>query len=159
MKLTYAGLWPRVLAFAVDYIVIAGYLLVLVAAGLTVRAMAPGLAGAAFGNPYLGELTGFVLITLPVTLYFALGDASARQGTWGKRARHLRVERLDGGRLSRGRALGRTALKFVPWELAHACIWQVTFAGPQPSPWIGAGFGLVWALVGANVVSLLLTRT
>ena len=68
MKESYAGLWPRALAFGVDYILIAAYLVVLVAAGVAVRALAPGLAGAAFGNPFAGELTGFVLITLPVTL-------------------------------------------------------------------------------------------
>ena len=54
--------------------------------------------------------------------------------------------------------LARTALKFVPWELAHACIWQITFAAGQPSPLISAGFALVWVLVGANLVSLLVSR-
>ena len=154
----YAGLWPRALAFAVDYLVIAVYLVVLVAAGAATRVLWPGLANAVFGNPFTGELTGFALITLPVALYFALGDASARQGTWGKRALHLRVHRLGGQPLSWSRALGRTALKFIPWELAHACIWQITYAGSNPSPLISAGFGLVWVLVGANVVSLLISR-
>ena len=158
MKPTYAGLWPRVLAFAVDYILIAAYLVLLVGAGVAAQRLAPAVAGAAFGNPLSGELTGFVLITLPVTLYFALGESSARQATWGKRKLHLRVQRLDGQPLSRARGLGRAALKFVPWELAHACIWQITFAGPRPSPLIGAGFALVWLLVGANLLSLLLNR-
>ena len=158
MKEAYAGLWPRALAFGVDYIVIAAHLVLLVAAGVALRALAPGLAGALFGNPYAGELTGFVLITLPVTLYFALGDASARQGTWGKHKLGLRVQRLDGQRLSRPRALCRAALKFIPWELAHACIWHITFAGAHPSPLISAGFALVWLLVAANLLSLLVSR-
>jgi uncharacterized RDD family membrane protein YckC len=157
-SVAYAGLWPRVVAFAVDYLAIAAYLVVLVAAGLVARLIAPGQVNVLFGSPLSGELTGFILITLPVTLYFALSESSARQASWGKRKLALRVTRADRQPLSRGRALGRTALKFVPWELAHACIWQVSFAGPQPSPIIGAGFALVWLLVGANVISLLASR-
>ena len=87
-----------------------------------------------------------------------MGDASARQGTWGKRKLGLRVQRLDGQPLSRARALARAALKFVPWELAHACIWQITVAGAAASTLISAGFVLVWVLVGANLVSLLVSR-
>jgi uncharacterized RDD family membrane protein YckC len=153
-----AGLWPRVLAFAVDYLLISAYLVALVAIALVARVAAPGMVSILFGNPLSGELAGFVLITLPVTLYFALLESSAWQATWGKRRLGLRVTRTDGQRLSRGRALGRTALKFVPWELAHACIWQVSFAGPRSSPLIAAGFALVWLLVGSNLVSLLASR-
>jgi len=158
VKPTYAGLWPRWLAFAVDYIGIAAYLVVLVAAGWAARRFAPGAVAVLFGNPLSGELTGFALITLPVTLYFALMESSPRQATWGKRRLGLRVQRLDRQRLSRGRALDRAALKFAPWELAHACIWQVTFAGPRPSALIAVGFSLVWLLVGANLVSLSVNR-
>jgi uncharacterized RDD family membrane protein YckC len=153
-----AGLWPRVLAFAIDYLPISGYLVLLVVLGSTARLIAPEMANAVFGSPLSGELTGFLLITLPVTLYFALLESSAWQATWGKRRLGLRVTRTDGARLSRGRSLLRTGLKFVPWELAHACIWQVSFAGPDPSPLITGGFVAVWLLVGANPVSLLVTR-
>jgi uncharacterized RDD family membrane protein YckC len=167
-----------VLAFAVDYLLIAAYLVVLVAIGVVVPRVAPSLARELFGNPLAGELGGFISITLPVTLYFALSESSARQATWGKRKLGLRVERLDGARPSLrlaarpaasmnsgappavgpGRSLGRTALKFVPWELAHACIWHITFAAGPPSPLILAGFALVWVLVGANLASLLISR-
>lgn len=153
-----AGLWPRLQAFGVDYLVIAAYLVALVGAALAAQRLAPGSTTGLFGNPGSGELTGFLLLTLPVTLYFALMESSARQATWGKQKLSLRVMGRDGQRLSRGRSLARTALKFVPWELAHACIWQVTWAGPRPSPWIAAGFTLVWVLVGANGVSLLASR-
>jgi uncharacterized RDD family membrane protein YckC len=153
----HAGLWPRTLAFALDYLVIAAYLVVLVGLGLLAQQFAPSLTAALFGGPLSGEAAGFLLITLPVTLYFALSEASPRQATWGKQRRGLRVQTSGGVRLSLGRALGRTALKFVPWELAHACIWQITFAGPEPSPLITLGFALVWLLVGANALSVVLS--
>ena len=55
--------------------------------------------------------------------------------------------------------LGRTLLKFIPWELAHTCIWQVSFAGQESSPLIYVGFASVWVLVGVNIISLLLSKS
>ena len=107
----------------------------------------------------VGHLTSFSLVTLPVTLYFALFEASAWQATWGKRTLGLRVVGTDGTHLSVAHALGRTALKFVPWELTHTLIWQVRFAPSAASPLITAGFVLVWLLIGANGVSLWLNKT
>ncbi len=159
MEPTYAGLRQRLLAFVFDYILIGAYLVVLVAAGFTVNRTLPSLAQALFGSPFSGEASGFLLITLPVALYYALLEASSWQASWGKRRMRLRVCGDNGTRLRTARALSRTALKFIPWELAHACIWQLTFAANKSSPLFLAGFSLVWLLVGANVLSLLLSPT
>lgn len=153
----YAGLWPRLLAFAMDYLILGGYLLLLLWVGVTLIGAIPGFSERVSAQPLLGQLLGFVSLTLPVSLYFALSEASAGQATWGKRRLHLQVSDTAGARLSLPRALLRTALKFVPWELAHTCIWQLTGAGFDPPPWVMFGFILVWVLVGANIVSLLLT--
>ncbi len=67
----------------------------------------------------------------------------------------LLVTDLDGRRLSRGRALGRTLRKFLPWELSHVCIWQPSFASDPSSPVFTIGFAAVWLMVGGNVVSIL----
>jgi len=150
-----AGFWVRILAFAWDYLPIAAYLGLLVGAGVIADRMWQPLANVLFGTPLSGEASGFLLITLPVGLYFALSEASQRQATWGKRRMCLRVTDRAGRRLSHARSLGRTALKFVPWELAHACIWQVSFAADRSSPVYVTGFSLVWLLVAANVVSML----
>lgn len=149
-----AGLLTRTVAFAFDYIFIFLYLVLLISIGLIVNLVFPDLTSVLFANPLSAQLTGFVILTLPVTLYFALFEASDWQATWGKRHRGLKVTGLDGKRLTRLRALARNVLKFIPWELAHACIWQISFAGEEPSPLISIGFILVWVLVGANVVSL-----
>lgn len=152
-----AGLWLRALAFAGDYVFLALYLAVVAGLGWAGQALAPALMAVLFGSAVAGQLTGLVVITLPVTLYFALPEASARQATWGKRRVGLRVQRADGTRLSVGRSLARTALKFGPWELAHFTIWQLAFAADADSPIYLAGFGLVWALIGANVISVLVS--
>ena len=95
-----------------------------------------------------------MLVTLPVTLYFASLESSSWQATWGKRTMGLRVVRTDGARLNKTRALTRTALKFIPWELTHTLIRQLRFAPQELAPMVSLGFILVWLLVGANVVSL-----
>jgi uncharacterized RDD family membrane protein YckC len=159
MNHSYASLWRRILAFALDYLVIAAYLLLLVGLSLAANFVFPNGPRSIFSNPIKGEIVGFFLITLPVTLYFALFESSRWQATWGKRVLGLKVIGPEGTGLSRTRALGRTALKFIPWELAHACVWQISFAPQNPSPLIFIGFGLVWVLVGANLVSLLVGKT
>ncbi|MBU2601369.1 MAG: RDD family protein [Actinobacteria bacterium] len=154
-----AGLRLRSLAFGFDYLPIAGYLVVLVGAGAALTRLAPRVAVALFGAPLRGEVAGFVLVTSPVLLYFALSEASSRQATWGKRRLGLTVADSEGRRLTLRRSLARSALKLAPWELAHACIWQITYSDHPSSPAYAGGFGLVWLAVGANAVALLVSPT
>jgi uncharacterized RDD family membrane protein YckC len=142
------------LAFTLDYLPIAGYLVGLTLISQALATRQPNVLERLFQGPVAGQASGFMLVTLPVTLYFAVQEASARQATWGKVRCSLKVIGPDGGRLSLGRALARTALKFLPWELAHTAIWQAQFASVERSPVIIAGFVLVWALVGANALSV-----
>jgi uncharacterized RDD family membrane protein YckC len=94
-----------------------------------------------------------------VSLCFILFESSSWQATWGKRRLGVRVTSTDGTRLTILRAVSRTLLKFIPWELAHACIWQISFAQEAAKPMITMGFVLVWVLVGANIVSLWVSST
>ena len=71
----YAGLWPRVLAFTVDYLPVAAWLALVTAAGAVVNWAAPIVTAFLFSRPLSGQATAFVLVTLPVTLY-ARGGAS-----------------------------------------------------------------------------------
>ena len=158
-KLSCASLGERVKAFVFDYLIIAGYLIFVVAAGSIINAFFPIIAHGLFGNPFSGQITGFLIVTFPVSLYFILFESSDWQATWGKRRLGLRVTRTDGTRLTVLRAGSRTLLKFIPWELAHTCIWQISFAQEAAKPMITMGFALVWILVGANIVSLMISST
>ena len=155
----YAGFWRRAGAFALDYIIILGYLL-----GLTLLLF---LVNRLFNvNEWLfttdrirAQFVAFLLVTLPVTLYFAISESSPRQATWGKQRLKLKVTVHNRERITFWRALERTLLKFIPWELAHTLIWQIVFS-PQPdSVWINYGFVLVYLLIGLNLISLVLTKT
>ena len=153
-----AGLGPRAAAFALDYLPIAGYLVVLVALGAAVGWAFPDAMARAFGQAARAQAIGFALVTLPVGLYFALSEASARRATWGKRRLGLTVSGPGGGRLRLGRSLVRTGAKFVPWELAHAAVWGIALAGGEPTPVHQALLALTWLLVGANAVGIAVGR-
>jgi uncharacterized RDD family membrane protein YckC len=66
-----------------------------------------------------------------------------------------------GERLSFERSLVRSLIKFLPWELTHACLWRIPGwpTNPQtPSPIITAGLVLVWVIAGAYVISMLVSK-
>lgn len=154
----YIGFWTRAGAFALDYILILGYLLALTLLSLLINTISP-LQLWLFTDRMRAQLAGFLLVTLPVTLYFALSESSPRQATWGKQRLRLKIADRNENRIGFGRALGRTLLKFIPWELSHTLIWQIYFSPQTDSIWISYGFGLVYLLIGLNVLSLVLTRT
>ena len=153
-----ASLLQRAAAFGFDYLLISAYLIILVVVGLLLQFASPALSVALFGSAISGELTGFAVLTLPVTLYFAFGEASTARATWGKRRLGLRVVTGADQRLGLGRSLLRSGLKFLPWELAHASIWQFLFAGPKPPLVLDAALAVVWLLVGLNVLSVLVDK-
>lgn len=155
----HAGLWVRIAAFALDYLVIAVYLILLTTLTSAVNWIFPDILRTLFGNPLSGQITGFLVVTLPVTMYFALLESSSWQATWGKRRKNLRVVGRNNCRLRRMRAFGRTLLKFIPWELSHACIWQIRFSAGDPSLGIVSEFALVLILIALNIASLLVSPT
>lgn len=154
----YAGFWKRAGAFALDYILILGYLLAVAFLSL----LANSLFGAnqwLFADRVRAQFVAFLVVTLPVTLYFAISESSVRQATWGKRSLKLQVANPDGNRISFWRSLGRTFLKFVPWEISHTLIWQIYFSPQTESVWINYGFALVYLLIGLNILILVIMRT
>lgn len=153
----YAGLWKRIGAFALDYIIILIYLGVVTLLLLLLNSLF-GVNQWLFTQRTRTQLVGFLLVTLPVTLYFAFSEASVRQATWGKQRLGLKVTTQNGNRIGLWRSVSRTALKFIPWELAHTIIWQISFTPNQLSSLITAGFAAVYLLIGANIISLILRK-
>ena len=153
----------RLLAFVLDYFVIAAYLIILAAASLLILAtpLRPSFESI-WGNAWSAELAGFFLLTSPVILYFALFESSARGATLGKRALHLRVVQLDGSRLGLGRSLLRSAVKFLPWEMAHFTIWHYVYGSARhanPPSWTTVTLTAVYLLALAYIVTLVIGRT
>ena len=154
----FAGFWPRMKAFALDYIIISGYLIALTLLFLLLNSITDAFQQL-FSQRVQAQVLAFLLVTFPVTLYFSITESSPRQATWGKQRLGLRVTDQEGNRLRFPRALARTLLKFVPWEISHTLIWQVSFSSGANVAVINYGFVLVYVLVGLNIVSLLMTKT
>jgi uncharacterized RDD family membrane protein YckC len=108
----------RLAAFAIDCGLLVVYAVVLFA-------LSPFLRPLFTSSPYSAELTGFLLLTLPFGLYFAICEASSWSASIGKRAMKLRVVDSDTGKqLSFSQSLLRNMVKLLPWELAHFAIWH-----------------------------------
>ena len=152
----------RLLAFGVDYFVIAAYLVILLALSLVVLASPFRDAYlSVWSNAESAEIAGFMLLTMPVVLYFAVMESSATGATLGKRLFHLRLVTLDGSRLSFGRGLLRSAVKFLPWELAHFTIWHLVYGSSGhagPPAWTAVTLTAVYVLAAAFLVTLFVGR-
>jgi len=154
---SYAGFWQRVKAFALDYIIILFYLAALTSFFLLINSLS-GVTEWLFSDRIRAQLTGFFLITLPIALYSAFGESSAQQATWGKKRMGLIVTDPEGARINFWRSLARTFLKFIPWELSHTLLWEISFQPLANSALINYGFILVYVLIGLNIAGLLMTK-
>ena len=155
---TDAGFWQRAGAFGLDYVIILLYLAVIALLFLLINSFFD-LNEWAFSGRVRAQTSAFLIVTLPVTLYFAFSEASRRQASWGKQRMGLIVTDNDGNRIGIGRSLGRTLLKFIPWELSHTLIWEIYFQTNVNAILINMGFILVYVLIGLNIASLVLSRT
>jgi len=153
-----AGFWKRAGAFTLDYIVILGYLIFLTLLFLFLNNTF-NADRFLFTTRSQSQLMGFLLVTLPITLYFAFGESSSYQATWGKQRLKLKVTDYNGDKVSFWRALTRTLLKFIPWEISHTLIWTIYFSPQTNSILINYGFGLVYLLIGLNIACLKMTKT
>ncbi len=121
--MTYASHKIRIFAFLIDYLVIVIYGIFVVG---TISIIFRTYINFLFSSsPVTAELTGFFMMTLPVSLYFILCEYSKWQGTLGKRKMAIRVVNNVGQRIGIGRSIFRTAIKFLPWEVAHFGIWRL----------------------------------
>ena len=159
----FAGLKPRLIAFGYDYLVILGIIFVVslvgsfIAFGPFQEPLTQGLS-----TPLARDVLAFVAVILPVMLYFAIQESSMAQGTWGKRKARVRVQTLAGERMNFGRSFIRSAVKFLPWQIAHTCLFNIPgwpVAPVEPPAWVLWGFGVVWGLVGINFGMLVWSKT
>ena len=112
-----AGPFARLQAQALDLLVVAGWLGFAGAVGVVARA-----TGFEFDSAVRNDIFAFTTLVAPVVATFAWQEASGHQATFGKRRVGLRVTDLAGERLNIGRALGRSAAKFLPWQIAHTAV-------------------------------------
>ena len=114
-----------------------------------------------FASPVFRDIAAFLVLVLPVILYFTLRESSSRQATWGKRKAGIKVVNAQGTSLARKQAFVRSLLKFLPWQIAHTSIFHIEgfpFEPAEPTPWVISGLVLVWVLLGIYAISVLVSK-
>jgi uncharacterized RDD family membrane protein YckC len=118
----------RCLAFLVDYCFIAIY------AGILFVL----LRNTSYAKEWLiactaatSQIISFLLLSLPVLLYFILSESSRHHGSIGKRLLKISVVNPDRHCY---RIIIRNSIKFLPWEIAHTGIYQTIYADPSLNP-------------------------
>jgi len=111
----------RILAWTVDFVIIVFYAFLLFIATQLCFEFSQGEI-----NPYLGQLIGFLTLTLPVVTYSYLTERSKWKATIGKRLFNLTVDKNE--LKTTKSVLLRNVLKYLPWELAHTGVhWIIYF--------------------------------
>lgn len=99
---------------------------------------------------WISQGQAFLLLTLPVLLYFILFEAFGRKATLGKRMMGLQVI----GSLRQ--IILRNVIKFLPWELAHMAIWHGMPVPAASEPTMAGLIGMVISLGLAGLYILTL---
>ncbi len=152
--LSYAKPKQRIIAFLFDFLIIFAYILILFGIGVGVVTITNGkllLASAIILN-----VVAFVVLVLPVILYFTLQESSSRQATWGKRRARIKVTNAQGARINIWQSFVRSAFKFLPWQLAHISVIYLYFG--NHSPIFGIGALVSQGLVIIYIISLWLGK-
>ncbi|ALS79087.1 RDD family protein [Planococcus kocurii] len=77
----YAGLWLRLKAFALDYVLIFSDMGVLFIVSVI---FIPSIQQGFQASRIIAQLTGFILLTLPVSLCFIVADSKMGKQSFGK---------------------------------------------------------------------------
>lgn len=140
----------RILAFLLDYVLIMIYGAFL---GILFLLFQPFFQSLYSQSVYTADFTSFILIILPVILYFSLCEGSRRQATWGKSKLGLRVTDSKGNRIGYGRSFLRTVLKFIAWEPAHFAIFRLTLQSEDGQSYLMWILGFVYFVVFLYFIS------
>jgi uncharacterized RDD family membrane protein YckC len=132
-------------AFTVDIVLL---FLVLFPVGQVVRLVVGWQPSASPTGPEVW-LASALNFSLPTWTYFVVSDSSARGATVGKWLLGLHVVRMTGERVSRARALARTAVKVLPWETAHVSAFALS-----TNPGVSFDVGQIIGLTIANALTV-----
>ena len=107
----------------IDYVVIILYALLLFALSALLKdAIDLNLD---LGSPWQNQIVSFLLLTLPVFLYFYISEKRNSNSTLGKKALKLKVISDNGN------VFLRNVIKFLPWEVAHIGVHHIVFYNEQ----------------------------
>lgn len=146
----------RFKAFMLDYVLIFAYLIVLVIMNLF---LFPSLQSFFSESLVEAQLTGFLMVTLPISLYFIISDSRILGQSFGKRIMGIKVVNEKEEILPIVHSIWRTILKFLPWELSHYLTYRLIFLGEAEVPFnyyvIG---GFIYVLMFAYILTSIFSK-
>ncbi|TFE00570.1 RDD family protein [Jeotgalibacillus salarius] len=145
----------RLRAFLLDYVLIIFYLIALLLLSLFVI---PDLQHFFNGaSLFMRQFAGFMLVTFPVSLYFILSDSKIGRQSFGKKKLRIQVVDINGKSVSVLRMTFRTFLKFLPWELSHFFVYQIT-AGNDNTAFLIVFGALIYGLMLLYILTAVFTK-
>lgn len=146
----------RFKAFMIDYLLIIVYLGVVFIFNVF---LFPSLQEFFNGSLLVAQFTGFLMVTLPVSVYFIINDSKIGGQSFGKKKTGIRVVTKNGEALSVLHTAFRTILKFFPWELSHFLVYRLVYLadGKVPFTYYFIG-GLIYALIFAYILTSIFTK-
>ena len=154
---SYAGLVPRIAAYFVDCVLLSVLVIPWEAALYVVNPIVSIMRSGHQPSGGQIHLWVFATVTIPSLLYFTLMLRSSRQATLGMRLLKLKAADANGGRIGFGKALLRSAVLLIPFELNHTVIFHLLPRGGPPSTPFFLGLIGVWAVIAIYVASVILT--
>jgi uncharacterized RDD family membrane protein YckC len=146
----------RILASTIDYAIIAGYAAILFL-GMNLIFSISNLKFSE--NPVIGQLIGFMTLTLPVITYSYLTEKSEWRGTIGKRVQKIVV--VTNQKETTQSILLRNILKYLPWEIGHTGVhWIVYYSSNsiETPLWVWAVLILPQVILVMYFISIVVSR-
>lgn len=112
----------RLKAFMFDYMLIFVYLILLFLINMFIF---PSLQNFFTSSLITAQFTGFLMVTLPITIYFIISDSKIGGHSFGKKVVGIKVIGPHGEAASVIRITCRTMIKFLPWELSHFLVYRL----------------------------------
>ena len=151
--MSYARFPRRAAALAADVPVIIAWALFATVVGVGLNI----LVGPQPRSPWALDLQAFLTLILPVFLTFSYQEGSARQATLGKRRMRIVVTDAAGRPPGFRRALVRSAVKFLPWQLAHTAVFHLV-AGSTSVAFVALSVGAQLLVLASLMVMVLDSR-
>ena len=147
----------RILAWFTDFAIIISYALLLWL--FTMLLIGNANLQQIEANPIVGQLVGFVTLTLAVFLYSYLTEKSIWKGTIGKKLLKLSV--VVEKESNRPNILLRNILKYLPWEVAHIGVHWIYFyesMGMETPLWVWITLIVPQLIVLGYFVSIIFSK-
>lgn len=104
-------------------------------------------------TPVGRDLLALATLVAPVTVTAAWFESGPRGATPGKRWAGLHVVGADGGGLDRRTAVLRSAVRFLPWQLAHTAVFHLVDGSGSPAWFVVSGLAQATVLVSWGLVA------